>query len=50
MARADGEGGVHACVGPMSSSRAGCGAPSPDPVRREVRCNYISLFKEILLW
>jgi hypothetical protein len=33
MAGADGEGGVHACVGPMLSSRVGCGVPSSDPVR-----------------
>jgi hypothetical protein len=45
MAGADGGGGVHACVGPMSSSRAGYGAPSSDPVR----CNYISLFKEKII-
>jgi hypothetical protein len=44
-------GGVHACVGPISSSRADGGAPSSDPV------NYISLFKKaivvtgvLLLW
>jgi hypothetical protein len=30
MARADGSGGVHACVGPMSSSHVGCGALSSD--------------------
>jgi hypothetical protein len=33
MARANGGGSVHACVGPMLSSRACCGAPSSDPVR-----------------
>jgi hypothetical protein len=33
MAGADGTGGVHACVGPMSSSRAGCGDLSSDPMR-----------------
>jgi hypothetical protein len=33
MAGADGEGSVHACVGPMLSSRVGCGVPSSDPVR-----------------
>jgi hypothetical protein len=33
VAGADGGGGVHPCVGPMSSSHAGCGAPSLDPVR-----------------
>jgi hypothetical protein len=33
MARADGGGGMHACVDPMSSFRVGCGAPSSDPMR-----------------
>jgi hypothetical protein len=32
MAGADDRGGVHVCVGPMSSSHAGCGGPSSDPV------------------
>jgi hypothetical protein len=45
MTGADGGGDVHPCVGPMSSSCVGCGAPSSDPVR----CNCISLFKEELL-
>jgi hypothetical protein len=26
-------GGMHTCVGPMSSSRVGYGGPSTDPVR-----------------
>jgi hypothetical protein len=33
MAEADGEGGVYACVVPMSSSHVGCGAPSSGPLR-----------------
>jgi hypothetical protein len=33
MARADAGGRVHACVGPMSSSHVGCGAPLLDLVR-----------------
>jgi hypothetical protein len=33
MTGADGGGGVHASVGPMLSSHAGCGAPSLDPMR-----------------
>jgi hypothetical protein len=41
---------VHGCVGPMSNSHAGYGAPLSDPMRwGEVRYNYISLFKENLL-
>jgi hypothetical protein len=39
LAGADGRGGVHACVGPMSSPHAGRGGLSSDPVR----CNCISL-------
>jgi hypothetical protein len=45
LARADGRDGVHACVGPMSSSHAGPGVPSSD----RVRYNSISLFKEKIL-
>jgi hypothetical protein len=33
MIRADGGGGVHACVGPMLCSRAGCGAQSSYSMR-----------------
>jgi hypothetical protein len=33
MAGADGRGCVHACVGPMSSSRVGCAGPSSNPLR-----------------
>jgi hypothetical protein len=32
VARADDGGGVHACVGPTSSSRADDSAPSSDPM------------------
>jgi hypothetical protein len=33
MTGADGRGDMHACVGSMSCSRAGCGGPSLDRVR-----------------
>jgi hypothetical protein len=36
MAEADCEGGVHACVGLMSSSHVGCDAPLSDLMRRGV--------------
>jgi hypothetical protein len=36
-------GGVHACVGPTSSSHTDGGAPSSDPV------NCISLFKNTIV-
>jgi hypothetical protein len=42
VARADDRGGVHACVGPTSSSRADSGAPSSDLM------SCISLFKKLL--
>jgi hypothetical protein len=38
VAGADDGGGMRACVGPTSSSRADGGAPSSDPM------SYISLF------
>jgi hypothetical protein len=42
VAGADDGDSVHACVGPMSSSRVDGSAPLSDPI------NYISLFKKLL--
>jgi hypothetical protein len=43
VARADDRGGVHACVGPTSSSRADSGPPSSDLM------SCISLFKKTII-
>jgi hypothetical protein len=42
VVRAVDGGGVHACVGPTSSSHVDGGAPSSDPM------SYIFLFKKLL--